>query len=97
MRDEEPVRPEPVNEGENPRYEIETITSHDFKGRQREKLRFRILWKGYPDSEGTWEPARTVVQDAIEVVRDYIAIQPPDVQKEINKVVDLIEMGPSTE
>ena len=96
MRDEEPIRPEPVNEGENPRYEIETITSHDFKGRQKEKLRFHILWKGYPDSEGTWEPARTVVQDAIEVVRDYIAIQPPDVQKEINNVVDLIEMGPST-
>ena len=96
MRDVEPIRPEPVNEGENPHYEIETIMSHDFKGRQKEKLRFCILWRGYPDSEGTWEPARTVVQDAIETVRNYIAIQPPDIQREISKVVDSIEMGPST-
>ena len=72
------------------------ITSHDFKGRQKEKLQFCILWRGYPDSEGTWEPARTVVQDAIETVRDYIAIQPPDVQRKTCKVVDSIEMRQST-
>ena len=64
MRDVEPIRPEPVNEGENPYYEIETITSHDFKGRQKEKLRFVysgeviLIPKEHGNQPGLWSRMR---------------------------------------
>eukprot|EP01122_Echinamoeba_exundans_P001461 TRINITY_DN11510_c0_g1_i1.p1 TRINITY_DN11510_c0_g1~~TRINITY_DN11510_c0_g1_i1.p1 ORF type:complete len:665 (+),score=154.90 TRINITY_DN11510_c0_g1_i1:10-2004(+) len=47
-----------VDEHEEPEYEVETIKEmklrRDQDGRQR--LHFYVKWKGYPDSQSTWEP-----------------------------------------
>jgi len=35
-------------------YEVELIRSHQCHGRSR-KLQYLIKWKGYPESDNTWE------------------------------------------
>ena len=75
-RDMVPVRPGPVNEGEGRMYTVEQITSHDFKSRKKDdKLRFKVLWEGYPASESTWEQASEIYKTAPEAVNDYLRLQ----------------------
>ena len=40
-------------------YEVERIVNHRLYGRSR-KLQYLIKWKGYPESNSTWEPADQV-------------------------------------
>jgi hypothetical protein len=48
-------RPPPnITIGQN-EYEVEAIRSHRHFGRQR-KLQYLLKWKGYPESNNTWEP-----------------------------------------
>src|SRR5216684_8252821 len=51
------MRPPPdMIEGEA-EYEVETIRAHCY---QRRKLQYLIKWKGYPESDNTWEPMDNV-------------------------------------
>jgi len=40
-------------------YEVERIVAHQQFG-QSKKLQYLIKWKGYPESNNTWEPADQV-------------------------------------
>lgn len=40
-----------------PEYEIEQLLRHRFVCRQ---LQLLVLWRGYPPSEATWEPAQSL-------------------------------------
>src|SRR5579863_10485347 len=37
-------------------YEVEQIRGHRHHGRRRQ-LQYLLKWKGYPESDNTWEPA----------------------------------------
>jgi hypothetical protein len=58
-------------------YEVERITHHRYFGRTK-KLQYLIKWKGYPDSDNTWEPAANL--HAAESIQAYW-----DRTKEANK------------
>ena len=49
-------------------YEVESIRSHQYFGRNK-KLQFLIRWKGYTPSNDTWEPADSV--HAPDLVKEY--------------------------
>ena len=49
-------------------YEVESIRSHQYFGRNK-KLQFLIRWKGYAPSDDTWEPADSV--HAPDLVKEY--------------------------
>ena len=49
-------------------YEVESIRSHRYFGRNK-KLQFLIRWKGYTPSDDTWEPADSV--HAPDLVKEY--------------------------
>lgn len=53
----QPTRPEPIDVDGQEEYEVEAIV--DEKGRGRTK-RFMVKWKGYPDTENSWEPLESV-------------------------------------
>jgi hypothetical protein len=53
---------------------IDNITAHDFKGQTAYKLRFKVLWEGFPESEATWEPARDIFETAPDAVNAYRSI-----------------------
>jgi hypothetical protein len=59
-------------------YEIEAILNHHFTGRPK-KLHYLIKWKGYPDSDNTWEPASQV--HAPELVHQYQQNQTKETDK----------------
>jgi hypothetical protein len=66
-------RPPPdITIGEN-EYEVETIRSHRYFGKQK-KLQYLLKWKGYPKSDNTWEPANQV--HAPQLVKQYHARRP---------------------
>ena len=47
---------------------MESIKAHHYFGRNK-RLQFLIRWKGYPESDNTWEPADSV--HAPDLVREY--------------------------
>ena len=61
-------RPPPDLIGGEEEYEVESIHSHQYFGRNK-KLQFLIRWKGYTPSNDTWEPADSV--HAPELVKEY--------------------------
>src|SRR5487761_1452131 len=54
-------------------YEVENIKSHQRHGR-RQQLQYLLKWKGYPESDNTWEPADQV--HAPELVKAYLRRHP---------------------
>ena len=61
-------RPPPdLIEGEE-EYEVERVVHHRNYGRAR-TLQYLVKWKGYPDSDNTWEPADQV--HAPELIEEY--------------------------
>src|SRR5712671_3238938 len=67
------TRPPPdMIEGEA-EYEVEVIRAHRH---QRRKLQYLIKWKGYPESDNTWEPAGNV--QAPQLIRKYHTTHPPE-------------------
>src|SRR6266481_2231870 len=62
------TRPPPdLIDGED-EYEVEQIVAHRQFGRAK-KLQYLIKWKGYPESDNTWEPADQV--HAPELIKHY--------------------------
>ena len=59
--------PPDLIEGEE-EYEVESIKAHCYFG-QNKRLQFLIWWKGYPESDNTWEPANSV--HALDLVKEY--------------------------
>src|SRR6266851_5682638 len=65
------TRPPPdMIEGEV-EYKVEAIWAHCY---QRRKLQYLIKWKGYPESDNTWEPADNV--QAAQLIRKHHAMHP---------------------
>jgi Chromo (CHRromatin Organisation MOdifier) domain len=62
-----PRPPPELNEEGVPLYEVEKILSSRKVGRGTQYL---IKWKGYPESENTWEPERNLTQ-ALDVLADF--------------------------
>ena len=52
-------RPPPDLIGREEEYDVESIRAHRYFGRNK-RLQFLIRWKGYPESDNTWEPADSV-------------------------------------
>ena len=61
-------RPPPDLIGGEEEYEVESIKAHCYSG-QNKRLQFLIRWKGYLESDNTWEPADSV--HAPDLVKEY--------------------------
>ena len=61
-------RPPPDLIGREEEYEVESIRSHRYFGKNK-RLQFLIRWKGYAPSDDTWEPADSV--HAPDLVKEY--------------------------
>jgi len=61
-------RPPPDLIDNQEQYEVETIRSHQCHGRKRQ-LQYLIKWKGYPESNNTWEPVDHI--QATQLVKKY--------------------------
>src|SRR6266436_6379117 len=62
------TRPPPDLINGEEEYEVERIVAHRQFGRQK-RLQYLIKWKGYPESDNTWEPAGQV--HAPELIKHY--------------------------
>jgi hypothetical protein len=68
-------RPPPdLIDGEE-QYEVETIRSHRCHGRKKQ-LQYLIKWKGYPESDNTWEPVTNL--QAPHLIKEYHKHHPLD-------------------
>src|SRR6266481_6092310 len=61
-----PTSPDHIDGEEE--YEVERIVAHQQFGRSK-RLQYLIKWKGYPESDNTWEPADQV--HAPELIKHY--------------------------
>jgi Chromo (CHRromatin Organisation MOdifier) domain len=62
------VRPPPeLIQGEK-EYEVEHIINHQNIG-QGKALQYLIKWKGYPESNNTWEPTSHL--HALQLIKEY--------------------------
>ena len=61
-------QPPPDLIGGEEEYEVESIKAHRYFG-QNKRLQFLIQWKGYLESDNTWEPADSV--HAPDLVKEY--------------------------
>ena len=63
------LRPPPDIENDEERWEIEAIRNHRRRGRNG--YQYEVLWKGYPITETTWEPATCFKNGGEEILRKY--------------------------
>src|SRR5216683_1178410 len=70
------TRPPPdMIEGEA-EYEVEAVQAHRYR---RRKLQYLIKWKGYPNSDNTWEPLDNIC--APQLIKKYHATHPLEDKK----------------
>jgi hypothetical protein len=70
------TRPPPdMIKGEE-QYEVEAVQTHQH---QNHKLQYLIKWKGYPESDNTWEPVENV--QALLLTRKYHEVHPLEDKK----------------
>jgi Chromo (CHRromatin Organisation MOdifier) domain len=62
------LRPPPDLIDDAEEYEVERVVDHRHHGRKK-NLQYLLKWKGYPESDNTWEPAEQV--HSPELVKDY--------------------------
>jgi len=60
--------------GEN-RYEVETVRKH-CQFRCNKKLQYLLKWKGYPESNNTWEPTKQL--HTPQLLKEYHSHHPLD-------------------
>ncbi|CAO3600780.1 unnamed protein product [Absidia cylindrospora] len=68
------------------KYEVESILQH--KIYRNHVIRYEVKWKGYPDSENTFEPATSFHEDCRAFVLQYWRSLPKDVVRPANIPVD---------
>src|SRR6266851_5708881 len=61
-------RPPPDLIDDREQYEVETIRSHRRHGKKRQ-LQYLVKWKGYPESDNTWEPVGHI--QAPRLIKEY--------------------------
>ncbi len=61
-------RPPPDLIDDREQYKVETIRSHRCHGKKRQ-LQYLVKWKGYPESDNTWEPIDHI--QAPRLVKEY--------------------------
>ena len=69
---EPPPPPEII--GDIPEYEVDKVIDSIFEGCGR-KLKYLVLWKGYPKEEATWEPWENL-KKAQEAITDFHTAHP---------------------
>jgi hypothetical protein len=62
------LRPPPDIENDEERWEIEAVLNHRRRGRG---YQYYVLWKGYPITEATWEPATCFEEGGEDILLDY--------------------------
>ena len=64
-------------------YEVETITAHRPSKKAGSKREYHVLWKGYPRTDGTWEPSDNLAnsRQKIEEYRQRIREDPDRAQE----------------
>ena len=62
------LRPPPDIENDEERWEIETILKHRKRGRG---YQYYVLWRGYPITEASWEPATCFENGAEDILQEY--------------------------
>ena len=62
------LQPPPDIENDEERWEIEAVLNHRRRGRG---YQYYVLWKGYPITEATWEPATCFENDGEDILSDY--------------------------
>jgi hypothetical protein len=62
------LRPPPDIEDDEEQWEVEAILKHQKRGRG---YRYYVLWKGYPITEASWEPATCFENSAEEILQNY--------------------------
>jgi len=62
------TRPPPEIEGDEERYEVETILKHRRRGRG---YQYYVKWKGYPITEATWQPSTDFEEGGEEILEEY--------------------------
>ena len=61
--------PEAVEDSGAPEWEVDRVLDHRKIGRTN-RVQYLVRWKGYPDSEATWEPIENL-DGALELVVEY--------------------------
>ena len=61
-------RPPPDLINDQEQYKVEAIRSHQRHGR-KQQLQYLVKWKGYPESDNTWEPVDHI--QAPQLVKEY--------------------------
>ena len=84
-----PVLPDPVIiEGEK-YYHVEQILDHRTRGRSpNTRIEYLVKWKGYDDSNNTWEPAQNLTQDLIEQYNSSRVVEIPDISEMLTTIED---------
>ena len=68
-----PVVPEPYLVDGNEYYQVEAVLDHRIRGRGRNKhVQYLVKWKGYPESDNSWEPADNLTSDLIQSYRNSL-------------------------
>ena len=60
--------PPSVIRGQPTTYVVQKIIG---KKKVKGKIYYRVKWKGYPDSEATWEPRKNLIEDVPILVNEY--------------------------
>jgi hypothetical protein len=60
--------PPPIVVNGTDEYEVKEILNEK---KVRRGMQYLVKWKGYPQSEATWEPCNQLVKHALDVVKDW--------------------------
>ena len=83
-------RPPPDLIGGEEEYKVERILNHRRHGRSR-RLQYFIKWKGYPESDNTWEPVNQI--HALDLLKAYHRSNPLEDKRKSTAAVNRIPLS----